>query len=222
MVGFNPPYMTDHLVEAAMSAQVEFFCTPDEERDVLRYLTKTDGTQIFDVREGRMVPWKCFAEADLPAWPEPVHLYIWKPDHGSLVWHTSRPSAAGPTHQSLVVNFFAGEQWDELGLYDGDEMLDADLSPILCYRRGILHDGKVGQNTVLAPPSNLRRVGPEYEKWVKRSLSWIRRRGKIVHDYRSQTTTIPNPHSILNTIYAFPGVIEEINSNAHDFAIVIQ
>lgn len=40
-----------------MTAQVEFFCTPDEEREILRYLTKADETQVFDVGRGQMTPW---------------------------------------------------------------------------------------------------------------------------------------------------------------------
>ena len=80
----------------------------------------------------------------------------------------------------------------------------------------------MGQNLVLAPPSDLERAGPEYERWVKRSLGWIRRRGTIVHDYRAQASTISNPHFILNTIYAFDDVLDEIRSGNHGFAIAVQ
>jgi hypothetical protein len=204
-----------------MTAQVEFFCSPNEERDVLRYITKTDGTNVYDVADGKMTPWDSFSVDDIPDGPAPLSLYIYQPAHGTLIWHTSRPNAAGSTHNSFVKNLFAREEWDDRGLGVEDKMIDTELSPIIYYRRGALRDGRTGQNLVLAPPSNIQRVGPEYERWVKRSLAWIRRRGTIAHDYRKQSITIPNPHSIVNTIYAFPDVLEEIESKRHSFAILI-
>ena len=205
-----------------MTAQVEFFCSPDEERDVLRYLANESATEFFDVKNDCMKPWSSFSINSLPEWPDPLHLYLWKPKHGPLIWHTSRPAIAGSTHRSFRMNLSAHKRWDELGLSGNDKLLDSDLSPILCYQRGHVHDGKVGPNLVLAPPSNLKRVGAEYERWVKRSLAWIRRRGKIVHDWRKQSATIPNPEMLLSTIYAFPDVREDLASTNHNFAIFVQ
>jgi len=204
-----------------MTAQVEFFCNSDEERDVLQYLTKAEGTLVYDVANGSMVLSHSFSVDDLPVHQSRLSLYIHQPAFGSLIWHTSRPTVTGPTHGSLVNNLFAGEEWDERGLGGNDKMIDTELSPIICYGRGTRRDGKIGQNSVVAPPSSLRRVGLEYEKWVKRSLAWIRRRGTIVHDYRKKSDTIPNPHSIVNTIYAFPGALPQIKSKGHPYTILI-
>jgi hypothetical protein len=205
-----------------MTAQVEFFCSPDEERDIIQYLANADVMEFFDVREGRLTPWNSFSVSDIPEWPDPLQIYLWQPTHGSLIWHTSRPEVAGPTNRSFAMSFFAHEKWDELGLSGNDKMLDSDLSPILSYQRGTVQDGKLGPNLVLAPPSNIKRVGADYERWVKRSLAWIRRRGKIVHDWRQQSVTIPNPDMLLNTIYAFPDVREDLASRNHNYAIFVQ
>ena len=204
-----------------MTAQVQFFCNPVEEREVLRYLTQPEGTRVYDVAEGKLRSWDAFSADDIPDCPAPLLLYIHQPAHGNLVWHTSQPNVAGPTHASFVKNFFAREAWDERKLVAGDRMIDTDLSPIISYHRGAIFEGRTGQNCVLAPPSSLHRVGPEYECWVKRALAWIRRGGTIIHDYRKQSATISNPHSIVSTIYGFPGVLNEIESNTHQFVILI-
>ncbi len=204
-----------------MTAQVEFFCSLDEERTVLRYLTKAEGTLVYDVADGHMTLCDAFSSDDPPVHGMRLSLCIHQPAHGDLIWHTSRPSASGPTHGSLVTNLFARNEWDQRGLSSKDKLIDTDLSPIIYYRRGDVFEDQLGQNNVLAPPSNLHRVGPEYEKWVKRSLAWIRRRGTIVHDYRKQSSTIPNPHSIVTTIYAFPGVLPQLGSRDHPYAIMI-
>jgi hypothetical protein len=205
-----------------MSAQVEFFCSPSEERQVLQYLTEQGDIQVFDVTSGRLSPWESFSAENVSAWPQPLAIDLWQPVHGSLIWHTTVPAVDGPTHRSLVINLFAHQEWNARGLADGDRMLDSDLSPILHYHRGSIRDGKIGPCSVLAPPSNLQRVSLEYERWVKRSLAWIRRRGKIVHDWRQKSTTIPNLDMLLNTIYAFPDAQEELKSNNHKFAIFLQ
>ncbi len=128
-----------------MTARVDFFCSPEEEREVLRYLTKSAGTRILDICNGAMVAWDGFSTDVIPAAPEPLEVYLW--------------------------------------------------------------------------PSSLERAGPEFARWVKRSLAWIRRRGTIVHDYRRPSTTLPNPHSTLNTIYAFPEVLEAVRSADRRFTL---
>jgi hypothetical protein len=200
-----------------MTAQVEFFCSPAEERDVLRYLTKAPNTRVFDVRGGSLTPCESFSAEDLPPWPEAVHVYLWQPTHGSLVWHKSPPAISGESHRSFVMNLFAREAWDARRLGVGDQLLNADLSPIVCYRRGLMRDGRVGPNLILAPPSSLLRAGREYERYVQRSL-----RGSIVHDWRNQSVTIPNPAKLVNTIYAFPDVEQRLKEPDHEFGIFVQ
>ncbi len=202
-----------------MTAQVEFFCSPEEERAVLRYLTKDAGTLVFDLRNGNLNPWDSFSADELPKWPDPLIVCLVDPDHGELAWHSSAPPAVGQTHRSLVMNLFAREEWNKRGLGDGDRLLDIDLSPVLIYRRGVFDNGRTSQNLLWAPPSSLKKVGAEYERRVARSLRWIRRRGAIIHDYRQQSPTIPDPNFLLNTIYAFPDVIESIRSKTHSFVI---
>jgi hypothetical protein len=202
-----------------MTSKVEFFCSPGEERQVLQYLTQTDGTQVFDVRGGHIKLWDTFSTDKLPDWPEALAIYLWQPSHGPLIWHTSRPKIKGPTHASLVINLFTQRVWDEHGLKENDKLLDTDLSPILSYQRGVTQENKLLPNCAIAPPSNLLRAGYEYERWVRRCLAWIRRRGTIVHHWRKEATTIPNPHSLLNTVYAFPEALKEIESGSHGFTI---
>lgn len=201
-----------------MTAQVEFFCSPREEQEVLRYVCKTDGIRTFDVSQGQMTPWPEFAIDVLPEWRDLLQIYLWHPQHGPLVWHTSKPKVAGASHRSFVINFFASQEWDARGFAKQDKMIDDDLSPLLCYRRGRVRAGKRYPNLLLAPPSNLRRVGPEYERTILRILAWVRRRGKIVHDWRKPATTIP--HTVVNTIYAFPDVQAVLETKDHDFAIM--
>jgi hypothetical protein len=204
-----------------MTAQVEFFCSADEEREVLRYLTKDPGIRVFDVSTGSLTPWESFSVDHLPEWPRPLQVVLWQPAYGDLIWHDSTPTVAGRTHGGFVMNLFAYREWKKRRLGGRDKLLDTDLSPILHYRRGDSRADGMSQNVVLASPSSLARVGPEYERWVKRCLAWIRRRGTIVHGCRGFSQTVANPHTIASTIHAFPGVLDDIRSGNHGFVIAI-
>lgn len=202
-----------------MTSQIQFFCSPREEVEILQYLLKNGGTKVFNVINGGMNSWSFFSTEDLPDWTSSLEIYLWQHSHGPLVWHTSRPEVKGSTHKSLVNNLFSRQEWDNRNLTQNDKMLDSDLSPILYFNRGKILDGRVCPHTIIFPPSSLRRVGIDYERWANRSLGWIRRKCKSIHDWRNQSKTIYNPYSSLNTIYAFPDMLKDFTINPNKYAI---
>lgn len=202
-----------------MTSQIQFFCSPREEVEVLQYLLKNKETKVFNVINGGMNLWDTFSTEELPGWTSSLKIYLWQPSHGSLVWHTSRPEVKGSTHNSLVINLFSRQEWDNRKLTQNDKMLDSDLSPILFFNRGKTLEGRNYPHTIIFPPSSLRRVGLDYERWANRSLGCIRRKGKIIHDWRNQSKTIYNPDSCLNTIFAFPDILKDFAINPNKYAI---
>ena len=204
-----------------MTASVDFFCSPQEERDVLRYLTRSAGIEVCRLGDGRITPWADFSPDQLPEWSEHFAVSLWQPEYGPLVWYTSQPAVEGPTHSNLVQNLSARQEWDRLGLGEGDRLLDISLSPLLQYWRGAVRSGRRGPSEIVALPGSLDRVGTDYAKWVKRSMAWVRRRGEIVHDWRTPSDTIPNPHWLLSTVYALPDALQELQSAGHGYAILL-
>jgi hypothetical protein len=203
-----------------MTAQVQWFCDADEERAVLDRLAGTETIAVFELDGQRMTEIPGFSVDKLPPWPKFVCLYLWAKEFGALRWHESRPKLEGETHRSFVMRFFAREHWDQSGAVEGNRWLDQDLSPGLRYKRPEMVDGRMGPCTLIAPPSSLDRVGTAYAQWVSRCIGWIRRRGTIVHDWRSPSAVIPNLHHILNTVHAFPSAMKSIEGGDHSFAIL--
>jgi hypothetical protein len=119
------------------------------------------------------------------------------------------------------MNLIAREEWEAAGLEEGDRMIDLDLSPVLGYRRALVRGARIGPCTLTAPPSSLQRVGPEYERAVKRAWAWVRRHGKNVHDWRKPNPDLANPDHIVSTIYAFPDADRALRSQNHKFAILL-
>ena len=203
-----------------MTAQIQFFCSPQEEQVVLDHLIHGPEIAVF-LLDGKLIrELPEFSPSELPAWPELVCLYLWAKDFGPLQWHDKRPELQGANHRSFVARLFARDDWDLSGLGEGDRLLDQDLSPGICYKRARYVDCRTGPCTLLAPPSNLERIGMEYAKWVIRCISWVRRRGKKVHDWKQPSKVIPNPHDFLTTVYAFPEAAKQLEAGQHSFAIM--
>jgi hypothetical protein len=203
-----------------MTAQAQWFCDADEERTILDRLTENETIAVFDLDGQRMTEIPDFSVEKLPPWPTFVGLYLWAKELGPLRWHENCPKVDDATHRALVMRLFAREDWDQSSLGEGDRLLDQDLSPGLCYKRPEMWKDRIGPCTLIAPPSSLERVGARYAKWTKRCIAWIRRRGKIVHDWRSPSETIPNPHQFLNTVYAFPSAMKLLVGGVHSFVFL--
>lgn len=202
-----------------MTSQVEFFCSEAEESTILAYLSRS-GATFGDASDGTIAEWRALEELDPPPWRTPMTLLVRVEAHGPVSWHRSRPDVAGATPGALVTNLFAHQAWKERGLRAPDRLLDADVSPVLVYKRSGTREGRVCPHSILAPPSRLERAGEAYARWVRRTLSWVRRRGAIVHDYRSPSSRIPNPLNLLNTVYALPDVHDDLRAHPESFVIM--
>ena len=187
-----------------MTAQIQFFCSPKEEQVIVERLLEDPVTSVFSMDGERFKEMCEVASSDLPRWPEFLCLYLWASKLGPLRWHREQPKLEGATHRSLVARLFAREDWDKFELEGGDNLLDQDLSPGICYKRAEQLDGRTGPCTLIAPPSSLERVGLDYVRWVNRCMAWIRRRGRKVHDCRTPSSVIPNPRGLLKRYTRFP------------------
>lgn len=204
-----------------LTAQVEFFCSAREESALLGYLSSTgDVVALIPVLPRKNSLPVLDLDNPIP-WPESFVAYLWLRSAGSLCWHDSRPTVSGETHGELVSQLFAAERWDTVSPGEGEAMIDFERSPILAYRRSVLREGLLGPCILISQASNVERVSPDFAKWVRRCLSWVRRRSTRIHDYRRQHPALPNPDSLLNSIYAFPDALAELESGHHRFAIFV-
>ena len=97
-----------------MAAQVEFFCTPAEEAQVLAYLGASGDVFSFPVA---LQDPETLVGVDLhvpPEWPVPFDIYIWLRSAGPLKWHTDVPRVSGVQHGELVSRLFAWKTWQSL------------------------------------------------------------------------------------------------------------
>jgi len=203
-------------------AQVEFFCSPEEEAYVLDYVRQSADVMALPMALQMPSALSAVSLELLPAWPAPFDVFIWMRSAGQLAWHNARPIVQGETHGQLVNRLFAANAWDAASPHAGLAMLDLDASPVLIYRRALVRDGQIGPCVLFARASNIDRVSPDFAKWTRRVLSWVRRHSQLIHDWRKQHPTLPNPYSIVSSIHAFPDALADIESGKHPFAILLR
>jgi hypothetical protein len=203
-----------------VSAQVQFFCSSKEEREILVHLTRDLTDSIFRLDGRKLEPIPGFSPERLPPWPASVHIFIWPEAYGPLAWHSRRPEIVKTSHRDLVRSLFAQGDWDGFGLTEDDALLDQNRSPLLQYSRGEVCDGRLGPSLIFAPPNDLEGVSVDYARWVRRCLGWVRRRATKVHDWKTPSPLLPSPRGLLNTIYAFPEAYAAIESKSHTYAIL--
>lgn len=189
---------------------------------MLQYLERNADVVAFALGHHAPSALSTIAITQAPPWPAPYDIFIWLRSAGPLVWHTERPRVEGETHGQLVNRLFASEAWDQHPPDDHRAMLDVDASPVVVYRRSLTLDGQVGPCALFSPATNAANVAPAFEKWVRRILSWVRRKSTRIHDWRHQCSELPNPHGIVSSLYAFPKALARIRSGDHDYAILLR
>lgn len=204
-----------------MTSAICFFCTQEEERVVWEYLNQGDVAALlidpFDLNSVTPVNFEI-----LPPWPEPLAIYFHHKPSGPLHWHRNIPALKQQPHDALVNSLLAQNKWRELNLPSGSAMLDVETSPMQIYFRPRIENGQIGPSELVCPPSNARRISNDYQRWVERSKSWIRRKTVRIHDWRHRTELLPNPLGIATSLYAFPKAREEIESRTGKYAILIR
>jgi hypothetical protein len=222
--------------DVEMAAGILYFCTPSEELDVLRYVLSTGEVLAFDrnIASPQVLP--TIDALSPPTWPAQFECFLWLRSSGPLEWHLSKPAALGETHGDLVHAVVTRLNWEANPPPAGMAVLDTNRSPVLRYRRGpIAHmsphppyfsvprgpDGtKMGPCELASMSSAPERVSSEFASWVRRCFSWIRRHSTRIQCGQSRHPTVPNPLSIMNSVYAFPGALAELDSGEHEFAVI--
>jgi len=201
-----------------MTAAVEFFCTPDEERTFLTLILAKPGAQCAFIGD-RTQTIVNNADLTLPGWSKHLELLIWNTTIGELVWHETRPRSEDNNADGFRASVLAQLTWDEARPRPSDRLLDSERSPALVYTRGRRAGGRITPSRLKAPPSSAARVSLAYKRWVTSTLGWIRRRGVIVHDWHSPSRALPNRLQLVTTVYALPQAKAILDNGNHKYAI---
>ncbi|MDY0829278.1 hypothetical protein SK224_09080 [Microbacterium sp. BG28] len=97
-----------------------------------------------------------------------------------------------------------------------DTIVDFDASPVLLWSPGSVSTTQLRVGSIGTQATSPRAISADYDKWVKRVASWIRRRGTAV--WGLQTHAVQPELDIelpfLNSVYALPGALQRLREGA--------
>jgi len=202
-----------------VTAQIEFFADARDEASLLKYLARPPAIPVPASIVSSSAPFARVDIAGIPAFGDSWGFYLWFSPAGMLRWFSDEPAIDTSSHADTVSTFAAQRSRQALSARGASEMLDAAHSPVQAYRRGARGDHGILPALLFAPQPRLRDFGVEFERWVTRTHSWVRRHAQRVNHWSAHADLIPNPMSLMNTIYALPGAFEIIATGSHPYAI---
>jgi len=203
-------------------AQIEFFCTIEDEINLISQIAKDDSIKYSLIENNRLTEWSDLKDLTVPDSGLKLEICIWKTDLGDLEWLRKEPEIDSSSHSRLVKSLFTKEHWKkEKEQTDFDKMIDDENSPILYYKRGeIIYDYQL-PNLILSPQSSVDKISNDFKKWFNRTVSWVRRNSDMVYNWKITESNLRNDMSFANSIYALKNAKQLIDTDKHKFAISI-
>ena len=99
--------------------------------------------------------------------------------------------------------------WERLGPNGEDGLVDSNTSPVIFWEPGQMADGALHGSLLGSQADSMSTISAEYERWVNRTMAWIKRRGTKVWGLERgeirPDLDIGFPH--VTSVYALPGAL---------------
>ncbi|TFC54548.1 MULTISPECIES: hypothetical protein [unclassified Cryobacterium] len=95
-------------------------------------------------------------------------------------------------------------------------LVDSNLSPVLLWNPGQSTSTELRTSSIGSQADSMRSVSADYERWVNRVMSWIRRRGTAVWglDRSNVRPDLDIDLEFLNSVYALPSALRRLEEGA--------
>ena len=193
----------------AMTAAVHYFATKDDQEALLDYLGEPTAVTLH--------PW--------PVVQSPLGVLLRSDalvNQQVMVVH----SALGPPvvirpgdramEEGTKVGIFNRINWDRLRRASSEGLVDSNASPVLFWQPGNASETVLATSSIGSQADAMAAVSTEYEKWVKRAMGWVRRKGTRVwglerHEVRPDLDIDLN---FVNNVYALPEALIVLQNGA--------
>ena len=190
-----------------MVAAVHFIATAEDYAEMLDYLGEPNTVSLH--------PWPV-VHAPLERWTREQALsaqqvMVVHRDFGpAKVIRPGDPAMAESTKAGL----FNRLNWDRLAPPGDDGLVDSNTSPVIFWQTGQAGDGSLHESSLGSQADSMSAIGADYERWVNRTMAWIKRRGtKIWGLERSKIRpdlNIAFPH--VSAVYALPAALAALEA----------
>lgn len=119
----------------------------------------------------------------------------------------------GPSNRSGVFNKL---NWERLRPRGDERLTDSNQSPVLLWEPSGPNDGVLGVSSIGTTADSPQALSADYAKWVRRTSSWVARKGTKVWglDRGATRPDLDIDLPFLNTVYALPNALHALESGA--------
>lgn len=182
-----------------MVAAIHYFATARDQESLLNYLGEPESVTLSPwpvLDPSRATLSRCQALAS-------VHVTVVSTAFGppSLI----RPGDAA-MNEPTKAGVFNRLNWRQLSPGDEAGLIDSNISPVLFWRPGRSDVSALRVNEIGSQADSMSAVSQEYERWVNRTMGWVRRRGTKVWGLqrRNVRPDLDIALAVVSTIYALP------------------
>lgn len=195
-----------------MVAAVHYLATSDDHDTLLDYLDEPSMTRLHPWPVAQS-PLEVLTRAEAMA---RTQVMISRIDVGAgapvVIRSESAPAMTGPTKASL----FNRLNWERLRPGPQDGLVDSNRSPVLFWRPAS------GDSTVLVPgeigsqADSMAAISPDYDRWARRVMDWLRRRGTKVWGLEREQTRpdLDLRFGFVSNVYALPNALDLLTQGA--------
>lgn len=113
-----------------------------------------------------------------------------------------------------VSSVFNRLNWETLAPVEDEALMDANASPTILWSPARLHAEAILPSSLGSQADSMAQISKDYERWVNRSMSWIRRNGTRVWglEGRHMRPDLDIDLNFISTVFALPGALQELES----------
>ncbi|MDR7080838.1 hypothetical protein J2X01_000107 [Arthrobacter ginsengisoli] len=186
-----------------------YFATPEDQETLLDYLGEPDKVTLHPWPVVRF-PLDVLTREEALAGPQ---VFI-------VNRHLGPPAAIRPGDSAMDEPTRAGVfnrlNWDRLRPPPDRALVDSNASPVLFWEPAGLSNEVIGVSQLGSQADAMAAVSVDYERWVNRTIGWIRRKGSKVWGLE-QGTVRPDLDiqlGFVNSVYALPGALRGLEQGA--------
>lgn len=104
--------------------------------------------------------------------------------------------------------------WEKFAPAEDEALMDANASPTILWSPARLNAEAIFPSSLGSQADSMAKISQDYERWVNRSMSWIRRNGTRVWGLEGIQTRpdLDIDLSFISTVFALPGALQAMES----------
>ena len=104
--------------------------------------------------------------------------------------------------------------WEKLRPGPREGLVDSNASPVLLWQPGAVSNSHIGVSSIGSQADAMASVSKDYERWVNRVTSWVRRNGTKVWGPDLARPGMDVNLDFLNNVYALPKALDALENGA--------